>query len=253
MDNTILLTLYKPQIIESVKNETYKSGRFEKAADAKAISVAYEIQAGNEDYQERLLERSFSTGLEELKTNLSDYLQDSGYSTGDNIFSADDNSNITITLVVGNRFNKSYTDSLAKLCAKYVEEVMLMDWWKPVNEKKSSLYAQFVERDLKAIKRCFNKTAPEAPSYKYPTTLSVVGSAINIGVGEERTVTYSISDGAIDDINIRVQDPNVCSIGSSSEGVTIIGKNFGETYIQLYSRHNEELSKTIHVYVAQYE
>jgi hypothetical protein len=249
MDNTILLTLYKPQILESVKNETYKSGRFEKAADAKAISTAYEIQAGNEEYQERLLERSFSTSLEELKTNLSDYLQDSGGSTGDNIYSSKSESNVIISLVVGNRFNKSYTDSLAKLCAKYVEEVMLVDWWRPINEKKSSLYAQFVERDLTAIKRCFNKTAPVAPSYKYPTTLNVVGSVIAIGVGEERTVTYSISDGAIDDINIRVQDPNVCGVGSSNEGATVIGKNFGETYIQLYSRHNEELSKTIQVRV----
>ena len=249
MDNTILLTLYKPQIIESVKNETYKSGRFEKAADAKAISVAYEIQAGNDEFQERLLERSFSTSLEELKTNLSDYLQDSGYSTGDNIFSSENDSNILLTLVVSNRFNRSYTDSLAKLCAKYVEEVMLMDWWRPINEKKSSLYSQFVERDLSAIKRCFNKTAPVAPSYKYPTTLRVVSSVIDIGVGEEHTVTYSISDGAIDDINARVQDANVCDVGSSNEGFTVIGKNVGDTLIQLYSRHNEQLTQTVHVYV----
>jgi len=249
MDNTILLTLYKPQILESVKNETYKSGRFEKAADAKAISVAYEIQAGNEEFQERLLERSFSTSLEELKTNLSDYLQESMCSTGDNIFSSESGDNITITLVVGNRFNRSYTESLAKLCAKYIEEVMLIDWWRPINEKKSSLYSQFVERDLAAIKRCFNKTAPVAPSYKYPTTLSVVGSAIVIGVGGEHTITYSISDGAIDDINIRVKDPSICEVSSSNEGATVIGKAIGDTYIQLYSRHNEELAKTIHVQV----
>ena len=126
---------------------------------------------------------------------------------------------------------------------------MLMDWWKPINEKQSALYAQFVERDLAAIKRCFNKTAPIAPTYQYPTSLKVVGSAIDIGVGEEHTVTYEISDGAIDDIEVRIEDMKLIDAGRTDEGFTIIGKQLGHTYIQLYSRHNEDLNKVLHVYV----
>lgn len=249
MENSILLTLHKPQIIEAVKNETFQRGSYDKAVDAKALSVAYVEQAGDEEYHKRLLLRSLTTSLEELRTHLSDYIPNSGGSSGDNIMLSEDDSKICITLVVGERFNHGYTDSLARLSAKYIEDAMLMDWWRPVNEKQSSLYSKFVERDLAAIKRCFNKTAPVVPSYKYPTSLNVTGSVIKIGMGEEHTVTYSISDGAVDDINIRVQDPNICGVGSSKEGVTIIGKGLGETYIQLYSRHNEELSKTIRVHV----
>lgn len=249
MDNTITLTLLKPLIIESVKNETFQKGKFDKAVDQKAISMAYVEQAGNESYHERILERTLYTSLEELKTHLSDYLSTDGGTTADNITSSEEGDQIIITLVVGDRFNHGYTDSLAKLSSKYVEECMLMDWWRPINEKQSLLYANFVERDLAAIKRCFNKTAPVAPTYQYPTSLEVEASSIDIGVGEEATVTYTISGGAIDDIEIRIEDRQICGAGRSREGFTIVGRQLGHTYVQLYSRHDESITETIHVYV----
>jgi hypothetical protein len=249
MEKTINIILVKSLIIQSVKNETFLRGQVDKADKDNLITTAYHEQAGDEAYQEAMLSRGLYTNLEELKTHLSDYLTSSGQSVADNIYSEESSDNIVITLIVSDRFNSGYTNSLAKLSSKYIEEAMLMDWWKPINEKQSALYAQFVERDLAAIKRCFNKTAPVAPSYKYPTSLTVNGSAIDIGVGEEHTVTYAISDGAIDDIEVRIEDSLICQSGRSAEGFTVIGKQLGHTYIQLYSRHNEELNKTIHVYV----
>ena len=249
MYQTIHLTLVKSVIINSVKNETFLRGQVEKAADQKLITEAYHEQAGDEAYQEAMLNRGLYTNLEELKTYFSDYLTSTGQSSADNIYTGEEGDNIIISLVVSERFNSGYVDALAKLSSKYIEEAMLMDWWKPINEKQSALYAQFVERDLAAIKRCFNKTAPVAPSYKYPTSLNVDGTAIDIGIGEGHTVTYSISDGAIDDIEVRIEDNHICQAGRTSEGFTVIGRQLGHTYIRLYSRHNEELNVTLHVYV----
>lgn len=246
---TISLQFVKSAILDNVKSETFFRGQVVKAADEKAIGEVYHEQAGDETYQNRLLNRGLYTNLGELKTHLSDYLTSSGQSSADNITQSEENEIITITLLVSDRFNKGYVDTLAKLSSKYIEEAMLMDWWKPINEKQSALYAQFVERDLAAIKRCFNKTAPVAPSYKYPTSLNVIGSAIDIGVGEEHTVTYTISDGAIDDIEVIIEDTHICQAGRTSDGFTVIGKQLGHTWIKLYSRHNEELSQTVHVYV----
>ena len=81
------------------------------------------------------------------------------------------------------------------------------------------------------------------------TLLKAPGSAIDIGVGEEHTVTYSISDGSIDDIEVRIEDDSICYAGRSEEGFTVAGRRLGHTYIELYSRHDPELSQTIHVYV----
>ena len=249
MNQTITITLIKSLIMNSVKNETFFRGQVIKAADGKLITEAYHEQAGNEEYQERLLERGLATNLADLLTHFSDYIASSGQSSGDNIYSNISGDNITISLEVSDRFNTGYTDALAKLSSKYIEEAMLMDWWKPINEKQSALYAQFVERDLAAIKRCFNKTAPAAPSYRYPTTLTLPGSAIDIGVGEEYTVTYSISDGSVDDIEIRIEDMAICQAGRTAEGFTVIGTRLGHTYAEIYSRHNPELTSTLHIYV----
>ena len=249
MNQTIRLSLYKPQILESVKNETYFRGQVEKAADQKSLAMAYHEQAGNEAYQERILERGLYTNLSSLKTHLSDYLSSTGSSSADNISSSESGDVITITLVVGDRFNHGFTDPLAKLCSKYIEDAMLVDWWRPVNEKQAALYSQFTDKDLQDIRRCFNKTAPVAPSVPYPTELSVTGSAIDIGIGEEHTVSYIISDGAIDDIECRVEDRRICSAGRSEQGFLVIGRHHGHTYIELYSRHDPGLSRIIHVYV----
>lgn len=250
MNQTIQLTLIKSLIMNSVKNETFLRGQVQKAADQKAIAESYHEQAGDEEYQERILARGLATNLADLLTHFSDYLASSGQSSGDNIIDYDEeDDNIVISLVVSDRFNTGYTDSLAKLSSKYIEEAMLMDWWKPINEKQSALYAQFVERDLAAIKRCFNKTAPKAPSVPYTTLLNVVGSTICIGPGEEATVTYELSDGAIDDIEIRIADNTLIDAGRSEQGFTVIGKQRGHTYITLYSRHNPELEREVHVYV----
>ena len=253
MSQIIQLTLVKQVIITSVKNETFLRGQVVKAADQNLIAEAYHEQAGDEAYQESLLSRGLYTNLEELKTYLSDYLTDSGQSSADNITTTESEDNIIIQLVVSDRFNKGYTTSLARLCSKYIEEGMLRDWWKPVNEKQSALYLQFVERDLQAIRRCFNKTAPIAPTYQYPTSLNVEYSSIELTIGEEATVTYSISDGAVDDIEVRVDDPKLISVGRSQDGFTVTGKQLGHTWLTLYSRHNEELSKDIHAFVVNQE
>lgn len=252
MNNTIQLTLVKEQIFESVKNETFLRGQVEKAADQNATKLAYHEQAGDETYQLRLLERAFYTNVEELKTHLSDYLSSKGWWSADNLIDSDiDNGNVVISLSVSDRFNKGYTNTLAKLAAKYVEETMLMDWWKPINEKQSALYERFVERDLAAIKRCFNKTAPAPPTASYPTALNIAGTAIDLGIGETATITYSIPDEQIDDIGINVTDTTLCEVGKSEEGFTVKGLRRGHTIAELASRHNDDLTRTIHIYITE--
>ena len=253
MEKTITLTLVKPLILEAVKNETLLKGNFDKAVDPKAVTAAYIEQAGDESYHERLLLRALSTNLEELKTHFSDYLSASGAYTGDNISSEEDGDLITINLVVGDRFNPGLTGSLAKLSSKYIEESMLMDWWKPINEKQSALYANFVERDLKAIKKCFNKTAPKKPVVPYTNTIDITGSAVEIDTGEEYTISYTLSEGAIDDIEIRVEDRSICEVGRTDDGFTVKGLRYGHTSAELYSRHNPEVVTPIDIYVCSQE
>lgn len=253
MNQTITLTIIKSLVYESVKNETFKKGQFDKAVDPKNMATAaYHEQAGDENYHERILQRSFYASVEELKSHLSDYIVADGYTSADNsVTSSESGDNLIITLSVSPRFNSAYTQTLARVGAEYITNDMLFLWWTPINEKQAAFYSQIVERNLATIKRCFNKTAPVAPTYQYTTSLSVSvpGSAIDIGIGEEHTVTYTISDGAIDDIEIRVEDRKLIDAGRTQEGFTVIGKQLGHTWIELYSRHDPDVKQTIHVYV----
>lgn len=253
MNQTIRITIIKSVVIESVKNETFKRGQFDKAIDQKAMAAAYHEQAGDEEYHERILERSLYASIEEFKSHLYDYISTDGFTTADNsITSSVDGDNIIISLTVSPRFNKAYTQTLARVGAEYITNDMLFLWWTPLNEKQAAFYAQIMERNLAAIKRCFNKTAPIAPTVPYTTVLNVTGSAIELGIGEESTITYSISDGAIDDIECRVADKNICDAFRYDDLFVVGGKQLGHTTIELYSRHNPNLTKRLDVYVTDH-
>ena len=111
MDHTISLQFVVSAILDNVKSETFLRGQVEKAANEKAITEAYHEQAGDETYQNRLLNRGLYTNLGELKTHLSDYLTSSGQSSADNITQSETDGIITVTLLVSDRFNTGYTDT----------------------------------------------------------------------------------------------------------------------------------------------
>lgn len=246
---TIKLTLVKSLIIESVKNITFKKGQVDKSVDEKASVLAYHEQAGDEEYDERMLERSLYVSLEELKTHLSDYLTAGGSSSADNIAYTENNGQIIIKLLVSDRFNMSYTKSLAMLSSKYIEDDMLFLWFSPINEKIAAFWEQMRERDMSSIRRCFAKTAPSTPSYEYPQSVSVTGSAIEISVGEEATVTYNITANSIDDIHAESSDIYVATIGRSTDGFTVNGVSPGHCVVTLFSYHDDSVNTSIDVYV----
>jgi len=255
----IRLTIIKPLIIEAVKNETFLKGQTDKAATANAsgtptggIALAYHEQAGDETYHERLIARSLATYVADFKSLLGDFLTANGQTSGDNIIETVDGDNLILTLSVSDRFNTSLTDALAKLASEYITNATLMDWWRPINERQSALYGTFLERNIASIRRCFNKTAPAVPTTPYTETLEITGSAVELAVGEGHTVTYTLSDGAIDDIEAMTMNKCICTIGRAENGFTLLGRRIGHAVVTIYSRHNPQLTHTINVYVTDH-
>ena len=277
----IRLTLYKSLIIESVKNETFHRGQFDKAADQKAAVAAFHEQAGDETYHERILQRSLTTNLSSLKTLLSDYLTASGELAGHNITEETNNDQIILILNVSERFNTSYTDALAKLAAEYVANAMLMDWWRPVNGKQSELYATFLQKNTADIQRCFSKTAPKVPVYKYPTAIDIryplietsngipgyitpansqlaqevlFGNPWRISEGEDSEISYTLSgengEDPVDDIMVRVDNGRCCHARLNAQGRYYLhAVQKGYAIVTLFSRHDSRVFATFAVRV----
>ena len=93
------------------------------------------------------------------------------------------------------------------------------------------------------------KNPPTAATCNYPTDITVDSDSIDIGVGEEYIIKYTIPDNCIDDIEILTEDDVVVDAGRTEKGLMVVGKLLGHTYVTIYSRHNKSVSATVHVYV----
>ena len=265
----IKIQLIQPLILNSVKNETFLSGQLTKADNEKLVATAYHQAAGDEQYQQRMLSRGMFTQAEKLKTWFSEYLTGTGNNADDPLVSSEEESDsIVILLKVSDRFNLGYVKTLARLGQKYVEDRMIHLWWAPIDKERSEYYAKMALEDLEGIRRCFNKTAPEAPSYNFPDTISLLfpvidqratvsgGSAAGIvpadtlmsypyiiAVGEETEITYTLSCNSgkkpTDDIIVRADD-GCCMPCLDEYGQWLVrGIKPGITVVTLQSRHDD--------------
>lgn len=239
--------------MESVKGETLIKGRVDKATDDKAAALAYQEEAGDEQFHIRKLYRTMYTSLEELKGVIGDYLDSDTATGGDNVYAEvdDDTDSITLQLSVSERFNNSFVTSLARLCSKYIEDKMLFLWWGTFNIKQAEYYAKLVDSDEKSILRCFTKTAPEVPTTPYTTSIRTdMGDSYRMAKNTEETLTYIIDSVCLDDVEATSDSPYVVSIGERvKNGFKINSHEVGLAAVTLYSRHDEEVSHTVMIAV----
>lgn len=273
MNQQIKITLYKDLIFESVKNETYKSGQIEKGADSAAMQAVYHGQAGDEQYHQRMLERNFHQAVADLESMLPEYLTGDADPVADNLITTQtEGDKVEMLITVSARFNKNLTDPLAKLMAAFVENVMLNIWWTPVNKNKAADYAILTERNIISIRRTFQKKAPSAPTFHFPTAITLrypilherdgvpgyltpdnsetiepemlFANPVVINRGSDTEITYSLTgeDGkkCIDDIIVRC-DNGCCQTVIDNGRWMAKGIHEGYAIITLFSRHNDKV------------
>lgn len=272
MAKIIKITLFRTLAVNSAKNDTFKAAVIDKAAEQKNVTVAYHESAGDDQYDERILDRAFFTQCEMLKTWFSEYLTGSGNSAEDPLVSSDESEDsVEISLRMSDRFNIGYVKTLARLSQKYVEDRMIHLWWATSDEKKATLYAKLAEEDLAGITQCFNKTAPSAPSYNFPDAISIrfpildqraivpAGSPAGyvvpadtlmsypyiIAVGEETEITYVLSCTSgkkpVDDVIVRADDGCCMPCLDELGRWQVRGIKPGITIITLQSRHDDRV------------
>ena len=244
-------------IIEAVKAETYIRGAVVKAADDKTNAMVYQSQAGDETVHERKLKRTLYTATEELKTYLSDYLDIIGYANADNnIESTIDEAaeTLDISLIVSDRFNKSYTDSLARLCSRFIEDNMIISWFLTVDPNQAQVYRLSLETTKQAIQRCFNKLPPNLPPIPYPYKITLDVTEWNAEPNHRKKVTYTIGDDAIDDVQAKSSDTSIATVERTGAKIFSIYSHLaGTAVITIYSKHKEEIKATVNVTVTLHD
>lgn len=259
----IKFQIIKSVVMEAVKSTTYLKAKIDTAADEKAAKVSFNEAAGDDEVHERTLTHDFDTALEVLKTIFVDYLVPTPQTIGDNAiyYGSKTDDIVEFTLSVSRRYNGTLTDALARLSARYVEDYMIYQWWlKTTNLKQAEPYQATLASDEIAIRKCFVMSSPLVPKVPYSSTLTakVDGSDTDGGVtiaveNDEVTLSYSIDDGAIDDIEARSSDPCILEVHRMQEPHTFWLKplNTGVAYVTLFSRHSDNLKKEIEVTIAK--
>jgi hypothetical protein len=155
--------------------------------------------------------------------------------------------NVTIT---NTRGDSDFQNRVADLIDSYVRLNSIGEYLSMVHPDLAKKYQDDALQRMEAlVEYVVYKKPPTAPTYQYPSELTVSENAVDIGVGEEYDVKYSISEGAIDDIEIAVEDATLIDAMRTVAGFVIKGKLLGHTPVKLFSRHNKEVSATIQVYV----
>lgn len=258
----IKFQILKSLVVDTVKTTTYMKGKVDESADPNAQKLSYHETAGDDETHESVLTQDFDTALEVLKTFFVDYLVPTAQTVGDNaIYYKNNNDNVVeFTLNVSRRFNGTLTDTLARLSAKYVTDYMIYQWWlKTTNMKQAEPYAAALPQDELNIRRCFVLCRPTVPSVPYTQSLvarvdgSVMGGALTMTTDDDETVSYSIDNGAIDDIEARSGDPSILEVRRSDESRAFILHpiNTGVAVVTLFSRHSDKLKVETEVTVAK--
>ena len=284
MSKIIKIQILHELAMNSAKNETFQKGVVDKAVKPELITAAFHEQAGNERYHEAMLGRYMFSQIEVLKTFFSDYLTGSADIAEDATIGATESNGITeILLKVSDRFNNGYTKSIARLSQKFVEDRMVYLWWLSVSKEFAAIYEGAAEEDRIALMNCFNKTAPSAPVYKYPTSIAITYPLIEhseempgyitpenrnvvqpeilfsnpwvISKGDTSEITYTLTGEndvtPLDDIAIRCDNP-CCSAHIDEDGFWYIrGEEKGFAIVTLFSRHDDRVFVQFAVRITQ--
>lgn len=258
----IKIQIIKSEVIEAVKTVTYLKGRLDKKGDATNVALCDEIAAG--EVHESALQHHFEMAMKSLETMFADYIVPTAQTIGDNAISCttDDNGVVEFTLNVSQRYNGTLTDALARLSARYAEDYILCQWWTALGlTNQAEPYRATTVTDERAIRQCFALLAPAVPSSPYSSTITVhndgesIEGSLSLEKGDDITLSYSLDDGAIDDIEARSDSPSVLEVHRSHfrSSFCLVGVNTGIATVRLFSRHNDDVFFELTVVVTEEE
>lgn len=175
MSKTITLNLKKSLIIEAVKADTFQRAQADKSDNPIANAArAYAEAAGDENFHERKLIRNLRSGLAKFATMMNEFVDtENGTLTYTLTDGSDD---ITVAIVVTDRYNSGLAQPLASLCEDYIVYMMDGAWWRQFNSALANDYYNDANETLNFIRLCLAKTAPETSSSSYTAITGQVTS-----------------------------------------------------------------------------
>ena len=149
----IAITLYMSELIYDVQNNTYLTGR-SRQTGTNHEEVA-NMQANDDDENANQIMRSIGNAFANLKTKLSEYINENGTSTNDKQISS--TGNLTMSLNMPPNYNNASNDTISTALHQYLVNCAIGDWFTITNKNDASDYITLAAANLEQLREAANK------------------------------------------------------------------------------------------------
>lgn len=149
----IAITLYMSELIYDVQNKTYLTGR-SRQTGTNHEEVA-NMQANDDDENANQIMRSIGNAFANLKTKLSEYINETGTSTNDKQLSS--TGNLTLSLNMPPNYNNASNDTISTALHQYLVNSAIGDWFTITNKNDASDYITLAAANLEQLREAVNK------------------------------------------------------------------------------------------------
>lgn len=150
---TVTATIVMDELLYDIMNETYLRGRTIQD-DTNYKQVASMFASLDEENQDKVL-RSIKKAFSEVKTELAEYLTESGLSTDNQLISAD--KDLVLSLTMPTNFNEAATAGVAEAVHDYIRNSAVSDWYLVTNKADATDYIDLAARSLESIRKSVSK------------------------------------------------------------------------------------------------
>lgn len=149
----IAITLYMSELIYDVQNKTYLTGR-SRQTGTNHEEVA-NMQANDDDENANQIMRSIGNAFANLKTKLSEYINENGTSTNDKQLSS--TGNLSLSLNMPPNYNNASNDTISTALHQYLVNSAIGDWFTITNKNDASDYITLAAANLEQLREAVNK------------------------------------------------------------------------------------------------
>lgn len=150
---TLTITLYMSELIYDVQNKTYLTGRSRNTGNNHE-EVA-NMQANDDDENANLVIRSLGNAFANLKTKLSEYIEESG--TTANNAQIDGESNLTVVLKMPSNYNAGTRDTISAAMHQYLVNSAIGDWFTITDKSDAGDYVTLAAANIDELREAINK------------------------------------------------------------------------------------------------
>ena len=150
---TISVTLYTSELIYDVQNKTYLTGRSRQTGNNHE-EVAH-MQANEDEENENQILRSLGNAFANLKTKLSEYIEESATTATNKLLTK--NTNLTLALIMPSNFNQATNDTISAALHQYLVNSAIGDWFTITNKNDATDYVTLAAANLEELREAVNK------------------------------------------------------------------------------------------------